>query len=100
MKVATMSVLSLVCLMGVILGIHANGYGGGAAYSYYPVSPGYYGAGGGGGGWGNGGFRTYTILNNFKDINNQLKIQYVFVSNYNVVCKIAISRINPVCLCF
>ena len=54
MKVATVSLLSIVCLLGVILGIQANGYGAGG-YSYVPVSPAY--GGGGGGGWGNGGFR-------------------------------------------
>jgi hypothetical protein len=53
MKVATISLLSIVCLLGAFLGIEANGYGGG--YSYVPVSPGY--NGGGGGGFGNGGFR-------------------------------------------
>lgn len=60
MKVATMSLLSIVCLMGAIIGIQAN-YGGG--YSYMPVPYGYGGSGGGGGGWGNGGFRKWTLIN-------------------------------------
>lgn len=94
MKVTTMSMLSLVCLMGVILGIHANGYGG-AAYSYYPVSPGYYG--GGGGGWGNGGFRTYTIKELQRNLSS-VKIQYVFVLCDSFLlqcrCKIAILRMG------
>ncbi|KAL4219330.1 hypothetical protein ACF0H5_021910 [Mactra antiquata] len=54
MKVATMSLLSIVCLIGVILGVQAN-YGGG--YNYMPVPYGYGGGyGGNSGGFGNGGF--------------------------------------------
>merc|ERR1712179_627998 len=67
MKVATISLLSLTCLLGLIFGIYADGYGqsmGGYSYQampYYGGYPGYgygYGQGGAGGsgGFGNGGF--------------------------------------------
>lgn len=64
MRVATISLVSVVCLLGVILGIHANGYGGyGGGYAYMPVG---YGGGYGGGGWGNGALRKYTVFPQIK----------------------------------
>merc|ERR1711860_406047 len=50
MKVATMSLISMVCVLGIVLGIQAAGYGGGAAN--YGYGGGY--GGGSGGGLGNG----------------------------------------------
>lgn len=50
-----MSLVSVVCLLGVIMGTQANGYGGG--YTYMPIGYGGGYGGGGGGGWGNGAFR-------------------------------------------
>jgi len=59
MRVATISLVSVVCLLGVILGIDANGYGGGGGFAYMPAAYGGGYGGGGGGGIGNGGLRKY-----------------------------------------